>query len=360
MMKKAKDLLLRIVAIANIIVLVLMMLCGYSDRLDPVAHPLLANAGLAFPVFLCLNLAFLVFWVFFRLRWTVIPVCGLVLCFQPVRTYSPLNVSSATPEGSIKVISYNVWNLASKAEPEGSGEIAAWLVRQDADIVCMQEFSGATPENRQRFFASMKSVYPYSETTFFGGNDELAIFTKHPVLAVERIPFVSNSNQGTAFRLLMGSDTVTVMCCHLESIAFTNEEKSQLQTIVKGDMQRDSAQTTSRRLTDKLVAASRRRAPQADSVAQYIRRLNNRNVILCGDFNDSPISYVHRTIARELTDCYVSTANGPGISYRDRAFPVRIDNIFCSSNWTPYDCHIDKSITASDHYPIVCYLKKNE
>ena len=81
-------------------------------------------------------------------------------------------------------------------------------------------------------------------------------------------------------------------------------------------------------------------------------------MILCGDFNDSPISYAHRTLDKVLTDCYVATGNGPGISYHHNAIFVRIDNIMCSSHWTPYGCKVDRSARHSDHYPIYCWLKR--
>ena len=102
-----------------------------------------------------------------------------------------------------------------------------------------------------------------------------------------------------------------------------------------------------------------RRAPQAEAVARYVRKYLDRKVpvILCGDFNDSPLSYTHRTIARELTDCYVASGNGPGISYHKSGMYFRIDHIFCSDDFEPYGAKVDNSVTASDHYPICCWLK---
>lgn len=358
--KDIKEFVLRIVAGANVVTVLLMLAAGYSDRLDPVSHPLLANAGLVFPVFLVLNLAFLVFWVMVRLRWVIIPVAGLILGFQPVRTYAPLNVSVSAPDSCIKVISYNVYNLSSWLTADEPCEISEWLLNEDADIVCLQEIGGLGEAKYRRFMDLMSKGYAYKDTAAYFGHDEMAIFSKFPIVGKERIPYVSDTNFSAAFRLLVGKDTVTVVSNHLESIAFTPEEKTQFKTIVKGDMEHHEAETTSRHLAYKLSAASRRRAPQADAVADYVRSLGQRNTILCGDFNDSPISYTHRTIAGELTDCYVSTANGPGISYHLNGFYVRIDNIFCSSDWTPYDCRVVSSIKASDHYPIICWLKKNQ
>ena len=60
-----KEFTFRIIAGANIATIVVMLLIGYSDRINPTAHPLIANLGLLFPVFLVANLAFLAFWLMF-------------------------------------------------------------------------------------------------------------------------------------------------------------------------------------------------------------------------------------------------------------------------------------------------------
>ena len=100
------------------------------------------------------------------------------------------------------------------------------------------------------------------------------------------------------------------------------------------------------------------RAPQVDAVAKYIDN-TPYPVVLCGDFNDNPLSYSRKTLAEKLTDCYVSSGFGPGISYNRHGMFVRIDNIMCSDKWKAYGCKVDKSIHYSDHYPIYCWLKTN-
>ena len=61
-----KEFTFRIIAGANIATIVVMLLIGFSDRINPTAHPLIANLGLLFPVFLVANLAFIAFWLMFR------------------------------------------------------------------------------------------------------------------------------------------------------------------------------------------------------------------------------------------------------------------------------------------------------
>ena len=53
-MKNLQDFTVRLIAGGNIATIVCMLLIGFSDRINPVSHPLLANIGLFFPVFLAI------------------------------------------------------------------------------------------------------------------------------------------------------------------------------------------------------------------------------------------------------------------------------------------------------------------
>jgi endonuclease/exonuclease/phosphatase (EEP) superfamily protein YafD len=81
---------------------------------------------------------------------------------------------------------------------------------------------------------------------------------------------------------------------------------------------------------------------------------------VCGDFNDTPISYARRTIAQGLTDCFQTTGRGLGLSYNQKGFYFRIDHVLCSPDLQPFNCQVDDEMDASDHYPVVCYLKMRE
>ena len=58
MMHNLKRFSLQMVAGANLATILVMLLVGYSDRLNPIKHQVLANAGLVFPVFLIINFGF--------------------------------------------------------------------------------------------------------------------------------------------------------------------------------------------------------------------------------------------------------------------------------------------------------------
>ena len=56
MIKKLKKFTIQLIAGANFASVILLLLIGYSDRLNPTDHPLLSTAGMAFPLLLLINL----------------------------------------------------------------------------------------------------------------------------------------------------------------------------------------------------------------------------------------------------------------------------------------------------------------
>lgn len=80
-------------------------------------------------------------------------------------------------------------------------------------------------------------------------------------------------------------------------------------------MDNDSVRTESKLLLGKLSGAVKVRAPQVQKVADYIEKTRKErgiSAIVCGDFNDTPISFSHKKLSENLTDCYVASGNGPG------------------------------------------------
>lgn len=357
MFGQIKKFTLQMIAGANIATIVLMLLVGNVDKLNPVSHPLLSCLGLVFPALLLINMGFLVFFVFFKWKYILVPLAGFLVCYPAVRKYWPLNIGSDIPAGSVKVLSYNVFNFDRGDTPDGEPNPALeYIVGSDADIVCLQE-----ARLDAEVMAAVKHTYKYIDTVCNKPSGScLMLLSKYPVLSKERIDYASVTNLSAAFKVLIGQDTVTVINNHFEKTGLSNADRAGFREMVKGHTGKDSMRVESERLLVKLSEAARRRAPQADAVARYIRNNAGRSVILCGDFNDNPLSYTHHVLEKELTDCYISTGNGPGISYHRNAIFVRIDNIMCSSDWLPYGCKVDGSIDSSDHYPIYCWLKKHD
>ena len=361
MFSKFKKLTYRVLLIGNIILVLLMLLVGNIGRLNPVDYPSLANLGLGFPILLVFNLVFLGVWCFCRLRSIWLPLLGFILCYGPIRTYSPFNFPEDKPHGSIKVLSYNVFMFSSWDEPHGAkNPIVDYIVKSKADIVCLQE-AQARLDNGDQIYSTLKTHYPYFKLMIkkHPGADYIVLLSKYPVLWQDTIPYGSSSNQSVAYMLDIKGTKTLVVNNHFESNGLSSGDKEGFKTLVKGELKTDEAKRQSVHLIKKLGDVSARRAPQAEAVARFVKKYLDKQipVILCGDFNDSPLSYTHHVISKELNDCYVESGNGPGISYHKSGMYFRIDHIFCSDDFESYGAKVDNSVTTSDHYPIYCWLK---
>lgn len=368
MLKQLKTATTRLVAGANIATIVVMLAVGYSDRVYPADHPTIACLGLGLPFLLLANLAFVILWAIFKKRMLLIPIIGYALCWQPMTTYMPWAIPSRIADDDVKVLSYNVECFGAKdLSDDDEIPVLDYIRNCNADIVCLQECS-FLPGVRKSIERTMK-MYEYRDTVelFKEGatsKNVLGIWSKHPIVSSRRIIFPEGSTSaGTQVcRLLIDGDTVTVINNHLEYCHLDVEDREAYTVMLRGKMERDTMRLQSRLLIDRLGEAASIRCHQADSIAAIVRELKAKGepVILCGDFNDNPISYTHHTISEGLTDCYVSAGRGPGISYNRRGFFVRIDNIMCSEHFKPKRCFVDNNISASDHYPMVCWMQKRK
>ena len=356
-----KNILLSVLTGASVMVAAATVAVAYSDRLDPIAHPVLACAGMVFPIFLVANLVVLLLWLMVKWRRVWIPIAAFVLAFPSIRIFMPLHTSSEAPEGCIKVLSYNVAAYGGNYRyNQAMDTIFGYLKQQKADIVCFQEDMTVKFNPVEHF----PELYPYNDTVHvtppgYPLINAVGIHSRFPIIRRERISYESLANGSVAFFLQIGADTVIVVNNHLESTHLSTDDRQRYKAMMRGDMDRASTKEETRLILDKLSKAMAQRAEQAKAVSRYIEQHRGYPLIVCGDFNDTPISYVRRTIAQGLTDCYVDTGNGLGLSYNQRGFNFRIDHIMCSSHFKPYNCYVDDKMDASDHYPIICWLERS-
>ena len=349
----------------NIFTLLLLLSSYLSWSVSPDRSLLFAYLGLAFPFILTANLLILTFWIITS-KWKIVlfNVVVLIICYSPITTYFPINVfSKSPPEGSIKILSYNVrgfnWELNKKWNKDMS--MVQYLKSVDADIICMQEYVVSTDEKHAstRNLQRVLKVYPYYSVIPLrpsNGRYEygLACFSKYPIKSIKSIPIETSDNGAAMYTIDVNGRMITVINNHLESNRLTSKDKKMYKDFLRARDSRRLDEVT-QSLDSKLGVAFRKRAPQADMVAQYIAERTTDAIIVCGDFNDSPISYSYRTIKKDLKDAYAETGFGPGITYHENHFWFRIDFIMYSKNLKAYKCTVDK-VKLSDHYPIWTYL----
>ena len=92
------------------------------------------------------------------------------------------------------------------------------------------------------------------------------------------------------------------------------------------------------------------RAGQAVEVANE-KRQSEKPVILCGDFNDVPYSYVYNTVLGNMVDGFKECGSGWAHTFRGGKKAVRIDYIFHDEALKGLT-YYQSDLTYSDHYPV--------
>ena len=185
----------------------------------------------------------------------------------------------------------------------------------------------------------------------------MTLLSKYPIRKKELIEFEEGCSQSVAFYVDVNGTEVIFVNNHLESAQLSLKERSNFENMVHGAAKGEVSREESQRLLVKLGARNAKRARQVKALSRFLKAHKGVPVILCGDFNDSPISYPHYEMSKRLTDCFRESGNGLGWTFFRNAIHVRIDHIFCSSHFVPCTCKVDANATSSDHYPMLCSLK---
>ena len=335
------------------------ILTAYSPHLHPDLHPIVSCLGLTFPIFLVINICFLIFWLVANYRYALLSLITLLICFSQIRTYIPFHFTTRSiPEGSIKILSYNIMGFNGMKKEDGENPILSYLAKSDADIICLQEYGAATNTKYLTDKDIKKALKAYRYRDIYqNGGSQLACYSKYPILSANKIDYQSTYNASIIYELEVNEDTITLINNHLESNKLTKEDKVVYEEMLKKP-KAEKVKSGLRQLVRKLAEASTIRSHQADTIARIIEESRHPYKIVCGDFNDASISYTHRILTQELDDAFTESGKGLGISYNQNKFFFRIDNILISPNLKAYNCTVDRSIKESDHFPIWCYIHK--
>lgn len=342
----------------NAVVVAMMLFSAYSPYLNPQTSSLLSCTGLLFPVFLVLNVCFLLFWLLVYRRFALFPLIALVCCWKSVHSYVPLNLfASDAPEKAIKILSYNTRGFGDmKAHTkERPNEVLEYLQKSEADIICIQEYICVNKLRKKDVDYALKNYRYKHYHQLYDGSNGLGCYSKYPILSAEPIKYKSRVNGSIAYRIKVGQDTLLVVNNHLESNKIYGEDVKIYEDMISMPNDREVL-TNAKKLLKKLEKPNTIRAKQADVVKEFINRSSVSNIIVCGDFNDTPISYTHRVLSEGMNDAFAESGNGFGFSYNKNRMYFRIDHILVSKNLSVYNCTVDNASDASDHYPIWCYI----
>lgn len=111
-----------------------------------------------------------------------------------------------------------------------------------------------------------------------------------------------------------------------------------------------------RSIVTRLRENSELRAAQVDSIAAQIGATRTGRIV-CGDFNDTPVSYVYRRMAAGLEDAFSRCGSGYSHTYRGFFNTLRIDYVLYSDEFRAVAYGV-LPVEYSDHHPVVVRLKR--
>ncbi|GEM55651.1 endonuclease [Flavobacterium branchiophilum] len=338
----------KIMFFLNIVLTILTFLAYVLPFLAPKLFPLLSVLTLILPFFLIINAIYFIYW-FIQFKNQMI-LSGLVLLLGITfinKFYKISGLDLPKSDNDFKVMSYNVrlFNLFKwKNDDNIPQNIRNFINDQNADIVCIQEYSAASKVNLR--------VYKYNYILMLGKNIKTAqaIFSKYPIVESGNIEFPNSDNNAVFADIKKGKDTIRVYNIHLESIKITpdvnelNEGKHQI------------SEKKSLQIFNRISNAFKEQQRQAELIMNHKKNCPYP-ILICGDMNNSPYSYVYRGIRGDMNDAFEEAGTHFGETYHFKYYPVRIDYIFVDKRIKIKNFNHFSDFKNSDHYPIMARLE---
>jgi endonuclease/exonuclease/phosphatase family metal-dependent hydrolase len=364
-MIKSKRIFFKTAVAITFMIAFLNVAAGWVGLFDPANWWFIAILGLGFPLFLFLNVLLLLFWLFINRKVAILPGLAflLIVLKLPVvfQNNNPKEVPVFIEDQSVevKIMSYNVrlfdlynWSHNFKTRKQ----IFDFLEDNQPGIICFQEFFSSAREkmdNEKELPGVLNAPYShivYPITKFTTDHYGIATFSKFPIINKGVIYLDTKSSNLCIFSdIKINDDTVRIYNCHLQSVRFGLAEYKFIEDIANTGENAETYKHT-KTIFGRLKTAFVKRSSQAEMIADHIQNCPYP-VIVCGDFNDTALSYSYKKISQNLTDAFRESGRGFGISYAGPIPGLRIDYILHNDAIEAYGFTTHK-VKLSDHFPI--------
>lgn len=361
--------------IVNIVVAAALLAAYISQVLPPSVWLLVSYCGLAFPYLLIANLVFVLLWLPIDYKYSLVSLLVILLninnidrCFQLRATPRPEVCASCVKVMSYNARLYGIYDSENAFERNQKKDKIFDLLRQERpEILCIQEhFVDKSGKLHFTTTDSIMSILHFDDYKrhcyeyFIAHNQShdyhygMAIFSRYRILNCDYIDMGDSSNNVSIYvDIKFKNDTVRIYNVHLTSIGMNADDYAMGRDISSNGMDDPHLDKKAKRLYDKVGKAFIKRQYQAKILRAHIDSCPH-SVIICGDFNDSPVSYAYHKVGHGFKDAFRESGGGKGQTYCGDAFPsFRIDYIFHNKDFKSFGYTTFDSLKVSDHYPIM-------
>jgi endonuclease/exonuclease/phosphatase family metal-dependent hydrolase len=224
-----------------------------------------------------------------------------------------------------------------------------------ADVICLQEYA-LDADNLDYIDLLINDDYKkvYMSDVNESENVILRTYSRYPIVASGSI---ANTGRGTTQWVdvvIANKDTVRVFNNHFYTMGISAEDS---EDISRGKILSDGDNMMS--IVDRVAENTSVRMNHVDSLRQIIDSTPYRHIV-CGDFNDTPGSYVYKQMTHNLKDIFTDKGTGFGYTYRPMWGWLRIDYVLYSAGLEPLNYNAKSEVELSDHLPVAAQFKLNE
>ncbi len=316
----------------------------FGGDVQPAGNTARAMLVYALPLLIIANFVFLVYWIVrLRFHWALMPLITLLCCIPYIGTIFQFGSTDekADAKSGIKFATYNVANFSGETTGFIAQDILAEMKRQKVDIACFQEYNDFSGDKKNS--DSYKDYFSYSA---FGNND-MVVYSRYPIVNKKNIDFEQTSNSAMWVEVNVNDKIYRIYNVHLETTGINSALHQASKLSNKGVEVQGNALINAiyGRYTLGMIA----RSGQANMLAMDMRE-SEAPVIVCGDFNDVPYSYVYNQMLGDKIDGFKECGSGFMYTYRGDK-KVRIDYIFHDKGLEGIS-YYKKELSYSDHYPV--------
>lgn len=324
------------------------------------------------PAWVIINVSYLILVLYKKKYWIISGVFFSIGIWGLHNTYAILG---STNKGDIRVMSYNVrlfdfynwlqrdtWDDWEERKDNGAilDSIYSTIKSTNPDIISFQEYFNqpfGTYKTKRQF--KTKQGYKHSNIYYSfkekGNKVGMATFSKFPIINKKYIKFNNSQNNGILISdVLKDNDTIRIINVHLQSFKFGKNQYKYLKNLKDSTYEAIDILET-KALVIRLYNGFNKRENQMKIVKSQIEN-SPYPVILCGDLNEVPLSYVYEQLSCKLQDSFLKAGSGLGITHTSGSPFMRIDYILTSPIFKTVGYQTIKR-KLSDHYPIVADLK---
>lgn len=340
------------VAVFAFIAMISMLLCVINPLVDPNFFVWTSFFGLAFWPILMANILLFIILVLLKARKSLyISLLAFIFAVPGfMRSYSVSK--EGIDEGNLKIMSYNVCNFrdANNAKRNSNmvkNDIIQLINKEKPDIVCLQECGRWTKESADDFGEKIGCKYHSKNTN----NDRWnIIFSKFP-LEDDSLTEKFNNSGAAGFVKLVKAKSIGVFYLENSHLHSYNISRDEIEYV--GDTKNYVEKSSKgKSIARKLKEGFELRTSNTKAIVENLPQ-NNTPIIICGDFNDTPLSYTYQRMKNAgLEDAFLEAGHGVGTTYCGRLPMLRIDYFWHSEEINPLTFKVVKK-QISDHYPIV-------